>query len=91
MIFAYTLLQIYGGVKELILKSIKENCPPSIIAKSVAIKNCYENVQNIKEKSSIKKFISIFFYRTINLQKFPKLYANNSLQRRKRIFTKSAH
>jgi len=57
-------------IKELIWKSIKKYCLPSEIARSVAEKNCNANVQEMQNKSFIKKIINWRLYKVIQFQRF---------------------
>jgi glutamate dehydrogenase (NAD(P)+) len=71
-------------VKELILKSEKEHCLPSELAKKVAEKNC--NVINLKYKSS--NHVSQIFPKLL-FEIFPSLRGWNLIQNQRKLFNEN--
>ncbi|MCK5019645.1 MAG: Glu/Leu/Phe/Val dehydrogenase [Candidatus Peribacteraceae bacterium] len=77
-------------VKELIIKSIKENRLSFEIAKAVAEENCIAKDLGRQHKSWMKKFVIKVAHKDIHFQRFiPGLQAWDSLQNQRRIFAEN--
>lgn len=77
-------------IKELIYASIRKNCLPSEIARSVVENNYSTNSEGIHDVSFIKKFSLLWFNEVIYfLRFFPGLASWITFQRQRKIFIKN--